>query len=241
MSTPTPIRFLLVPGFWLGGWAWDDVTGRLRAAGHDVQALTLPGLDSPAPPRAAVTLDDHVNAVVDALAEQPDRGTILVGHSGAGPVIYAATDRAPHLVRRAVYVDSGPLPDGTALRPDLDPAATELPLPLWPELEAAGSSLAGLDDAALATFRRRAVPHPAGPAREPLRLADPRRYDVPVTVITSSIRSDDVRQMIANRHPFFAELADLDLTVVDLPTGHWPMWSLPDELARQLLATADGS
>jgi pimeloyl-ACP methyl ester carboxylesterase len=230
-----------VPGFWLGGWAWDGVTAQLRAAGHDVQALTLPGLDSAAAPRAAITLDEHVEAVVDALAEHPGRSAILVGHSGAGPVIYAATDRAPQLVRRAVYVDSGPLPDGTALRPHLDPATTELPLPAWPELEAAGSSLAGLDDTALAEFRHRAVPHPAGPAREPLRLTDPRRYDVPVTVITSSIRPDDVRQLIASRHPFFAELADLDVTVIDLPTGHWPMWSRPDELAARLLATAGGA
>ena len=39
---PAPI--ILVPGFWLGAWAWDDVAGRLRADGHDVTALTLPGL-----------------------------------------------------------------------------------------------------------------------------------------------------------------------------------------------------
>lgn len=35
---------MLVPGFWLGGWAWDDVAGPLRAAGHQVDAVTLPGL-----------------------------------------------------------------------------------------------------------------------------------------------------------------------------------------------------
>ena len=36
MQTP-PI--ILVPGFWLGAWAWDEVAGILRAAGHDVTAL----------------------------------------------------------------------------------------------------------------------------------------------------------------------------------------------------------
>src|SRR6266545_4324564 len=42
--TATPI--ILVPGFWLGAWAWDHVVGALRADGHAVTALTLPGLDS---------------------------------------------------------------------------------------------------------------------------------------------------------------------------------------------------
>ena len=42
--TAAPI--VLVPGFWLGAWAWDEVAAALRADGHDVTALTLPGLES---------------------------------------------------------------------------------------------------------------------------------------------------------------------------------------------------
>ena len=34
---------ILVPGFWLGAWAWDEVVELLRADGHDVTAITLPG------------------------------------------------------------------------------------------------------------------------------------------------------------------------------------------------------
>ena len=37
---------VLVPGFWLGAWAWDEVADALRADGHEVTALTLPGLES---------------------------------------------------------------------------------------------------------------------------------------------------------------------------------------------------
>ena len=44
MSAP----IILVPGFWLGAWAWDEVAARLRADGHDVTAITLPGLESDA-------------------------------------------------------------------------------------------------------------------------------------------------------------------------------------------------
>ena len=51
--SPAPI--VLVPGFWLGAWAWDEVAAALRADGHDVTALTLPGLESADADRSAIT------------------------------------------------------------------------------------------------------------------------------------------------------------------------------------------
>src|ERR1039458_6620920 len=128
----TPACFVLVPGFWLGGWAWEAVESALRDAGHGVEALTLPGLEA---------------------ADAPHRGTRL-----AAPL----ADRLPEGLRRIVYVDSGPLADGMAINPDLDPDLDEIPLPSWTDLEAEGSSLEGLDEALLAEFRRRRIPHPAG-------------------------------------------------------------------------------
>ena len=43
-TRPAPI--ILVPGFWLGAWAWDEVATALRDDGHEVTAITLPGLES---------------------------------------------------------------------------------------------------------------------------------------------------------------------------------------------------
>ena len=233
---PKPM-FILVPGFWLGAWAWAKVAGRLRAAGHDVEAVTLPGLAERAAPRAGVTLADHVAAVA-ALVAQRGPGVLLVGHSGAGSVIYAVTDRLPNQVRRAVYVDSGPLPDGTAISPHLGPDVTEIPLPGWAELKTAGTSLVGLGRQRRADFRRQAVPHPAGPARDRLRLTGTRRRDVPVTMITSSHRPADVARLANQGHPYFAELTELPVSYIGLPTGHWPMLSRPAALAAALLQTA---
>lgn len=228
--------FVLVPGYWLGGWAWDAVTPLLRAAGHPVTALTLPGLEAEAAERPpAVRLEDHVGAVADAVrAAGPT--TVLVAHSGAGKLVTAVLDRAPDAVARVVHVDSGPAADGSA--EPLPPELVELPLPPFAELEA---SLDGLSDDDLQTFRARAVPHPAGVVREPLRLHDARRRAVPATLVCCSFPAATVRELAAGGHPMFAEVAELaDLATVDLPTGHWPMWSRPAELAEVLRSAAGG-
>jgi hypothetical protein len=37
----------------------------------------------------------------------------------------------------------------------------------------------------------------------------------------------------------FTEVAKLEhLDVVDLPTGHWPMWSIPRDLAKAIQSEA---
>ncbi len=62
MGTPAPI--VLVPGFWLGAWAWDEVAAILRADGHAVTALTLPGLEAADADRSTIGFADHVDAIV---------------------------------------------------------------------------------------------------------------------------------------------------------------------------------
>ena len=229
----TATTFVLVPGYWLGGWAWDQVSAPLVGAGHLVRALTLPGLDAGETDRSAVTLADHVDAVAAAVVEAGS-GTVLVAHSGAGKVVSAVLDRHPSAVRRVVYVDSGPAADGTG--DELPADLVELALPEWDELEA---SLEGLGPAELETFRNRAVPHPAAVAREPVRLTDPARRQVPTTLVCCSFPPDTVAELAAAGHPMFAEVAEItDLAYVDLPTSHWPMWSRPEDLAAVLLAAA---
>src|SRR5438477_8855881 len=100
--TTAPI--VLVPGFWLGAWAWDEVASALRGDGHDVTALTLPGLESADADRSSITLSDHVDAISEAVtaARTP---VVLAVHSGTGGAGYAATDRVPDRIADMVYVD----------------------------------------------------------------------------------------------------------------------------------------
>ena len=115
---------VLVPGFWLGAWAWDEVAAELRAGGHDVTALTLPGLESADADRSSVTLSDHVDTICDAVAAA-EAPVVLAVHSGAGFPGYAASDRVPDRIAAMVYVDTGP--GIGAMDPDFE--GDELPLP----------------------------------------------------------------------------------------------------------------
>jgi pimeloyl-ACP methyl ester carboxylesterase len=90
-----------------------------------------------------------------------------------------------------------------------------------------------------AAFRERAIPSPVRVTRDPQRLSDDRRYDVPITVIACEFPSAMLREWIAEGHPYVQELAKVrDVGYVDLPTGHWPQFTRPQELGRAILASA---
>jgi pimeloyl-ACP methyl ester carboxylesterase len=80
------------------------------------------------------------------------------------------------------------------------------------------------------------VPVPAAVAHGTVRLSNPARYDVPVTLICPEFGPDDARAWIAGGDvPELAKATALQL--VDLDSGHWPMFTQPAALAR-LIADA---
>ncbi|KRC63473.1 esterase [Aeromicrobium sp. Root236] len=229
------MKLLLVPGFWLGAWSWDRISPALEAAGHDVTALTLPGLESVDTDRAGIGLAEHVAAVV-AEIDRADGPVVLVGHSGGGTVIHAAVDQRPDRVARAVYVDSGPLPHGTPTNPHLPSDGADLPLPEWDVFRADGShDLDDFTEAQLADFRERAVPHPAAAAQDPQVLSDDARYGVPITLITTTFTQEQIDTYTEAGEDYFAELPKMkDVTIIELPTSHWPQFTKPEQLAEVL-------
>jgi pimeloyl-ACP methyl ester carboxylesterase len=223
--TAAPI--VLVPGFWLGAWAWDAVAAELRAGGHDVTALTLPGLESVDVDRSAIHLSDHVAAICAAVCAA-GAPVVLAVHSAAGFSGYAASDRVPERIAAMVYVDSAP-----GVGP-LDPGfqGVEKPLPSLEEL-AAEENLDGLTQEQLDTFRRRAVPEPGAMLRERMELSNQARRDIPSTLICTGMPSQQIKAA-AKEHDWawLAGVRELrNATWLDLPTSHWPMWSCPHELA----------
>ena len=227
---------ILIPGFWLGAWAWDEVADALRADGHDVTALTLPGLESADADRSSITLSDHVDAIVEAV-EAAGAPVVLAVHSGTGASGYAASDRVPEKVAAMVYVDSGPATG--ALDPGFE--GDELPLP-DPDTLAAEENLDGLSDEQLATFRERAVPEPGGALREAPRLTNDARLDVPSVAICTGFTSEQYKDALKEGYAWLGGFGELrDITWIDLPTSHWPMWSRPQELATIIGDVAQGA
>ena len=224
---------ILVPGFWLGAWAWDEVAATLRADGFDVTALTLPGLESAASDRSKVTLADHVDAIVAAI-DRAASPPVLVVHSATGFSGYAASDRAADRIAAMVYVDTAP---GKGV---LDPGFEDVEKPfVWADIEAE-ENLDGLSPEQLETFRQRAVAEPGAMLRESAELTNDARRDIPSTIIATGYSSADYQRYAAeNAHSFLAGIPELrNLTWVDLPTSHWPMWSRPQELAAIIAEVA---
>lgn len=60
---------------------------------------------------------------------------------------------------------------------------------------------------------------------------------MPVTVITCEMSEATLRELIARGHPCVAELAAMARhDIVELPTGHWPMFTKRTELAASIVA-----
>ncbi|MBA3736969.1 MAG: alpha/beta hydrolase [Actinobacteria bacterium] len=223
MTTP-PI--ILVPGFWLGAWAWDEVADALRADGHDITALTLPGLESADTDRSPITLSDHVDAICEAV-EATRRPVVLAVHSGAGFSGYVASDRVPERIAAMVYVDTAP---GI---PPLDPDFEGAEKPMSLEELSAEENLDGLSEEQLETFRQRAVPEPGGVLRDAVELTNDARLDIPSTLICTGYSSQEYKEAMDEGYAWLAGLKEVrNITWVDLPTSHWPMWSRPKELAE---------
>jgi pimeloyl-ACP methyl ester carboxylesterase len=242
--------FVLVPGFWLGGWAWADVTRELRASGHDVHPVTLTGLgDRTHLAGPQVSLQTHVTDVVNVLEYADLREVVLVAHSGGGVPATGAADKSYERIARMVYVESGPFPDGVAQIDMTDPTEAErvradigrnggwqCPLPSWERLGGPnGMFIQGLGDAERRRFESRAVPEPADAITGSMRAEHQAEVDkLPHTLVTCVFPVEQVQELVNAGNPMFAGMAGKQWTYAHVPTGHWPMFSAPTELAAAL-------
>jgi pimeloyl-ACP methyl ester carboxylesterase len=247
--------YVLVGGAWLGGWCWRRVARRLREEGHEVYPVTLTGLGERvhlASPQ--VDLETHITDVVNLIEFEDLHDVVLLGHSYANLVVTGVADRVPERISQLVYLDTGQLPSGTALieafpaeaRSHIERQVEEFgdgwrfPVPPREELASFGS-LEGLDDAKLELLRSRAVDQPFGTFTQPLRLENPAREALPKLGIVCSFSLEEVRAIIDSGNPLFREMASPTWRFVELPTGHYPMFSRPDDLAEVLLDLPSGA
>ncbi|MBI3023907.1 MAG: alpha/beta fold hydrolase, partial [Thaumarchaeota archaeon] len=99
--------FVLVPGAWLGGWAWKKVAPLLEKEGHEVHSITLTGMgDRVHLASKDVDIETAVQDVLNVINYNDLDDFVLVGHSFAGKVVAAVADRVPKKVRVLLYLDA---------------------------------------------------------------------------------------------------------------------------------------
>jgi pimeloyl-ACP methyl ester carboxylesterase len=226
------VDILLIAGLWLDGSVWDNVAPHLQARGHRAVPVTLPGQGDG---NTSATLADQsaaVVAAVDAAAGRP----MVVGHSAACSLAWLAADARPAKVSKVALIGGFPTPSGQAYFYGFPVQDGAMPFPGWGEFE--GPDSADLDDAAQQAIESAAIPVPEGVTRGVIRLADERRYDVPVVLICPEFTPAQAREWIdQGKVPELAK--SKNVSFLDIDSGHWPMISAPAELAR-LLAQAAG-
>lgn len=104
----------MVPGGWQGGWAFDSVAAELARDGHQVEAVTLSGLESHAPQNigSPPNLDTHIEQVAEIVDRSDHSPLALCGHSYGGMVIAGVADRLGDRLDHVVFIDAYVPDDG---------------------------------------------------------------------------------------------------------------------------------
>jgi pimeloyl-ACP methyl ester carboxylesterase len=152
--------FILIPGGWQGGWAYQKVADILTSHGHKALPITLSGLgDAPAP---TANLETHIGEVVSAMKWQRD-DLVIVGQSYGGMVVSGAADAEPAQIRALVYVD--------AYVPDSGDSVWSLTTPRFRDVFVAGAKADGLTCAPPPNLDPRCRPHPIGTFLQAINLS----------------------------------------------------------------------
>ncbi len=228
-------NFVLVAGARLGSWAWDDVVPHLRAAGHGVYPLTLSGLaEKQGVPAGQQT---HVQDIVDEVERQDLRDVVLVGHSYSGIPSGQAAGRIGDRLAQVVFLDSSIPADGEAFVSAWPDGGATVRASIaenggfWPVAPAAHFVGHGLSDEQIARIVGGSTPHPGTTLTEPAMVEKP-LGDLPATYIKCTLGAPEPSDAVAKL------LTSGCWRLMEMDTGHWPMFSQPRELAQILLDVA---
>jgi pimeloyl-ACP methyl ester carboxylesterase len=176
-------------------------------------------------------LADHV-ALISNTIDQMGGPVALVGHAEACGLVHAAVNRRPDRVARVFHVGGLPSADGTYVLTGFAADSHHGTAEIARRCAA---------DEALAALRERQRTGDGQGIDTPQRLTDERRYEVPATVITTEYTTDDVRRWMAEEADPAVELTRIrQVSLVDLPAGHWPQFECGAQLTRIIVdALAD--
>lgn len=230
-------KFVLVPGAWLGAWAWKEVTPLLQRGGNSAYPVTLTGMGERVHLAGEeVGMETAIQDVLNVIKYNEIDEFVLVGHSFAGKVAAAVADRTHRSVRKVIYLD--------AFRPErvrrpqgsFDPTKEFGPppkgsygIPLTEEIvDNIGKDVQGSRRKWMMSL---ATPWPVKLGKDPITLS--KSYDeVKEAYVFCTLSGDPVDEIVAGKW------GKLEGPYKLIETGHWPMITKPEELAKNLISVA---
>lgn len=226
---------VFVHGAWHGGWCWQRITSGLSARGCRIFTPTLTGLGERAHLASPqVSLDTHIQDIVNVIKSEELSDVILVGHSYGGMVITGVADTLPDSMKKLIYLDAFVPHNGNAMI-DLLPLqkkdafvtqgeATGYLNPLPPSV----FGISNTDDMRWVT--RRMVPQPYATFSQPIRLSNASDQSLTRSYIYCANPPSGSFTQFAERFK-----KDPTWNYDELDTGHDCMITSPAELVRILL------
>ena len=217
-----------------GEWWWHRMVEPLAALGLDSRTLELPSCVAPQRPTEEPPGDMYADAdAVRALLDEEDEPVVLVGHSYGGMVITDAAAGHPN-VRHLVYVTSVMPERGETMAslggsrepgPWMDPQPADGTMGIKAEL-APDAFMQDCDEEAVAGALKRLTRQPLAVfGQTPRGVAWRERPSTYVVCAEDRATPPEAQRGHAKRAG----------KVVEMPTGHHPMLSRPDLLARVLV------
>src|SRR5471030_2945858 len=234
---------VLVHGAWSDATAWQAIIPQLKAQGHEVIAVNLPGHGSDITSFANISLQSYVDAVKNAIGDR--KNIILVGHSMAGIVISQVAEEMPTQIKELVYLAAYLPQNGESLlslaKQDADSHIGKY-LQVDPNTGSASVAKDGVVDVFAADAPAQVgdylvnniKPEPLAPLARPVTLTAGKFGSVKKAYIHTTedhaVSYTLQKVMVKNNGHISKEYS--------LPSSHTPFISMPDKLAAILLTTS---
>ena len=223
--------FVLVPGAWLGGWAWKKIVPLLVERGHEVHAVTLTGMGERVHLASKeVGIETAIQDVLNVIKYNDLNDFVLVGHSFAGKVVAAVADRATERVNLLLYLDAFRPQKVRTPQGSFNPnefgklGSTEWKIPFTEEiLDSIGKDVQGEDREWMLS---KATPWPKRHVTDPITLSE--NFDsLNSAYIFCTGGGDSVEEILKEK---------LHGPYKVIESGHFPMITKPEELVEDMLS-----
>jgi pimeloyl-ACP methyl ester carboxylesterase len=224
--------FVLLHGAYQGPWIWKLVAATLRSAGHSVYIPCLQGCgERAASVRADITTESQAAEVAEMLRLEDLQHVVLVGTSSGGMVMARVAELQKARIARLVFADALALMDGETIRDFVTaPAAIEGPLAIGPDRDdLINRSFKGIPDDLRDWATDRVTLHPRACFYEPVTLDQfwSDRWQATVIFCTQAPNPGRAHQQRC--------AVALGARWHEIDTGHYPMLTTPDTLARLIM------